>query len=728
MIKTRNTLAPLFTALMVCTPALVLAQVQPSGVEDNQTTDLEEIVVTGQTSTFGATKSEIPVMETPRSVTVISAQEFLDRGALSLSNTLNYTAGVTGNAFGYATRGDFTSIRGLDAPEYQDNLQVLFGFYNNARADIFTLEQVEILKGPASVLYGQAAPGGIVSTVSKVAGADKQEKELTLTAGSFDRYQASVDAGFDLTGDGRWTARLVSLYRQSDTQVDFVNDDAFVLAPSLTFENDTTTITGLINYTDRESDTSSQFLPLAATACGNNDVSVSEPNVCVGTLGREVDTGVYVGDPNFNKYNTKATTISVFGTHQITDVLSFEGTARYRDNEADYDQTWISFLGDGTPRLFPDGTAVGRSWSSSPAGSEQVALDARLRAQFATGPIEHEVLLGFSHQDVETYVDSAFIYAAPTSFNIFSPNYDGSEVPSAAEFDAVRALAEDKTVATDIYLTDHMSIGNFIVSAGLRSSKVESEDAINDQKDDETPVNLGVLYKTGLGLNPYISYAESFRATVGTDVLTGTSLKPRRGEQTEVGLKFQPNNSASYITLAYFDLEEDNLVDFVAGGRTQPGLIVDTKGFEVEAKLTWQDFSLDFDFRNLDAQDVDENGVGVTRPSLPENAGSLWASWNPSEGTLQGFRFGAGVRYASENESNGTAFLAANAFAPTPNRVVTNSYTLFDALIGYRTGNLDFSLNIRNLGDDQYYATCLSRGDCFPGEQRTIVGSVKIRL
>ena len=112
---------------------------------------LEEVVVIAAPSTFGATKSEIPIIETPRSVSIISAEDFLDRGALSLSNTLNYTAGVTGNAFGFATRGDFTSIRGLDAPEYQDNLQVLFGFYNNARADIFTLEQVEVLKGPASV-------------------------------------------------------------------------------------------------------------------------------------------------------------------------------------------------------------------------------------------------------------------------------------------------------------------------------------------------------------------------------------------------------------------------------------------------------------------------------------------------------------------------------------------------------------------------------------------------
>ena len=263
-----------------------------------QQDQFEEVFVVGNPSRFGATKSETPIMENPRSVSVITAEEFLDRGALSLSDTLDYTAGVTGSAFGFATRGDFTSIRGLDAPEYQDNLQVLFGFYNNARADIYTLEQVEVLKGPASVLYGQAAPGGIVSTVSKMAGPDKLGKEFVFTAGSHDHLQGSVDIGFDLSGDERLTGRFVGLYRDSDTQVDFVKDDAIVLAPSLTFESDRTSLTVLVNYTERESDTSAQFLPLAATACGTNDVTVSEPNVCAATTGQEVDHSVYVGDPN----------------------------------------------------------------------------------------------------------------------------------------------------------------------------------------------------------------------------------------------------------------------------------------------------------------------------------------------------------------------------------------------------------------------------------------------
>ena len=714
-------------SLMALAWGSALAQ-ETGSVETSDQQQDDTILVIGQPSKFGATKSEIPILQTPRSVSVIPAKEFLDRGALSLSNTLAYTAGVTGNAFGFATRGDFTTIRGLDAPEYQDNLQVLFGFYNNARADIYTLEQVEVLKGPASVLYGQAAPGGIVSTVSKIAGPDQLEKEIILTAGSHERLQAAADLGFDLTGDGRLTARFVGLYRNSDTQVNFVNDDALVLAPSVTFETDRTSITALFNYTKRKSDTSAQFLPLTATGCVSSDVTISEPNICAAAPSQKVGNDVYLGDPDFNEYETEATTISLFFTHQFNDILSFEGTTRYRDNEADYNQTWISFLGSGNPRLLPDGTAVARSWSRNPAGSNQFAFDTRLRAKFATGFIDHEILGGVSRQDVETYSNRAFLYARPTSFNVFTPLYDGSEIPSEAEFDAALGRSENETIATDVYITDHMALGDLIVNAGIRFSSVKSKDALNDQRDEETPITAGALYKTAFGLNPYVSYSESFRATVGTDIVTGSALKPRTGEQIEAGIKYQPPGSNSYLTIAYFDLEEDNLVDFVVGGQTQPGLSIDGKGFEVEALVNWRDFALDVDFQYLDSKEVDENGVATTRPSLPETAGSIWASWVPSAGRLDGLEIGAGARYAGENESNGTAFLAANGFAPPPVRVVTDGYTLFDAFIGYEVKGFDISLNVRNLANKDFYVTCLARGDCFPGEKRTIVGSIAKRF
>lgn len=721
-------------AVFACTSAT--AQSAPADPETKQperesspSVDENTIIVTGTVSTFGATKSEAPIAETPRSVSIITSEEFQERGALSLANTVNYTAGVTGNAFGISTRGDFFSIRGLDAPEYQDNLQVQFGFYNNARADIYTLEQVEVLKGPASVLYGQAAPGGIVSTVSKIAGPDRLGREVRFEVGNFDRYQGAIDFGFDLSGDGVMTGRIVALARDSGTEIDFVNDDAIVLAPSITYDNGRTSLTALFNFTDRNGDTDAQFLPLYITGCQSDQISISEASFCNGAPAEGVDPSTYVGDPAFNRYDTRSVTGTLFATHEFSDILRFEGTARYRDNEAQYLQSWASFLGTGTPRVLPDGTFVGRSISGGPAGSDQFAFDARLRADFNTGIVKHEILAGVNYQEVDTFENSAFLYAQPTTFNIYNPIYDRSGYPADTEFASQQVLSETATDSTDLYLIDRMTIGDLILDLGVRYSSVRSRDAANDQEDEEYPITAGALYRTSIGLNPYVSYAESFRATVGTDAVSGNALLPRRGEQLEVGIKYQPPSLPLYASIAYFDLEEDNLVDFIATGQTQPGLSIRAKGIEVETELELGDFSLDFDFRHQDNEEVDEAGVALPRASLPDTTVSLWTMWKPRRTSLAGLRVGAGVRYASQNESNDFAFLAANNFAPSPFRVVTDGYTVFDALIGYDFGNgLLASINARNLFDKQYFATCLARGDCFPGEQRTIVGSLGFRF
>lgn len=696
-----------------------------SGVAQ-QTPELETVIVTGKLSTFGATKSSIPILETARSVSIVPAEEFLERGALTLDDTLNYTAGVVGDTFGFSTRGDFPRVRGLDVPEFLDNIQVLFGFYNNARSDIYTLEQVEILKGPASVLYGQGSPGGLVNTVSKRAGRDNLEREVVLDYGNQSRLQAATDVGFKISADGNWTGRFVGVYRDSETQVDFVDDDVLVIAPSVTYQNDRSKITALVNYTDRQGDTAHQFLPLSVSACGNTGVQISEANVCAGSTGAEVPASRYVGEPQFNTYDTESLSVTLFAEHVLNDVVSFEATARYRDSEADYRQTWVSFLGAGTPTTAPDGSAIGRSWYDAPAESEQYAIDARALLQFDTGWLGHEVLVGVNYQDVSTRTEAAFLYALPTTFNVFNPSYGDDPVPTNAMFDVARGLAQSDTETVGLYINDQMTVGDFVFTAGLRFDDVEIDNGSVVQSDDAASLSVGALYKTEIGLNPYISYSESFQPIIGTDAITNTTLEPQEGEQWELGFKWQPNGTRTYVTAAYFEIEQSNLpnpADLPFAATQQEG-IAEISGFEIEGQTVIGDLYIDANFSLLDTQDPD----GVKFPSIPEEQGSVWVTWRPTSSTLNGFSFGTGARYAGDNQSNGTAFLPANGFAPTPVQVDTDGYTLVDALIGYDWRSTAFTLNLRNVFQEEYYGTCLARGDCFPGEERTIVARVTHRF
>jgi len=262
-----------FCSLAVGFGALMMsgawAQETPSDENEEAEARQDTIIVIGELSEFGASKSAKPILETARSISVETEDQFRDKGALTLDDTLNYTSGVVGDTFGFSTRGDFPQVRGFDAAEYRDGQQVLFGFYNNTRSDVYMLEQVEVLKRPASVLYGKGAPGGIVNAVSKLAGPGT-DNELVFDAGTNDRYQAAGDINAQLTEN--IYVRLVGLYRDSGTQVDFVDDDALIAMPSISYDNGRTRLTAMIEYPDRDSDTAHQFLPLTGTACVDGNV------------------------------------------------------------------------------------------------------------------------------------------------------------------------------------------------------------------------------------------------------------------------------------------------------------------------------------------------------------------------------------------------------------------------------------------------------------------------
>ena len=164
---------------------------------------VEKIEVVGMRSPFGATKTNTPIVELARTISIETALDLKQKGVLNLSQSATYMAGVTGESYGYATRVDSISSRGLSIPRYRDSIQELFGSYNSTRAEIYTMEQVELLKGPASVLYGQGSPGGIMNYVSKTPTLGKGS-EVVLSYGNFVRAQVGVDVNGSLSEDDKW--------------------------------------------------------------------------------------------------------------------------------------------------------------------------------------------------------------------------------------------------------------------------------------------------------------------------------------------------------------------------------------------------------------------------------------------------------------------------------------------------------------------------------------------
>jgi iron complex outermembrane receptor protein len=675
------------------------------------TPEIQEIQVTGQLSRYSALKSDTPIMETARSVSIEGLQDIIDKGAITLDDVFTYSSGVYGKTYGFATRGDWVKVRGLDVPQYQDSLQSLFGNYNNTRPDVYTLEQVEVLKGPASVLYGQGSPGGIVNVVSKLPKADSAH-ELLAELGSFDRQQLAFDSTGAMDSDEQWLYRVVGVYRDTDTQVDQVDENTRVFAPSITWQpNQKTRVTALLNRTETDSDVGAQFLPVYGTL-------LPAPN------GQFIDNDTYTGDPDFNYYDTETTSFTLLAEHQFNSVWSLELTSRYTDAKADYQQAWTAFIGGDRYVRNPDGRLYGdglvpRSFYGSKSTSEQAALDARLRANFQTGALFHEVLIGTQYQDVTLGESGFYDYARgydlatgtvlddSTWINVFDPQY--GNIPPASEF-TYAASPDSTTEDLGLYINDQISVGNWRITAGVRFDDTETNSGTSSQSDDAVSTSVGALYQFDNGLSPYVSFAESFDPVIGTNG-RGEPLEPQEGEQWEAGFKYQPSDFPAMVTLAYFDITQSNLNDpsSLVGEYQQQRGEASITGVELEGIVFMGDLSLELNASQLDT----ESAEGYRLASVPERQASTWLTWRP--GGFEGFKAGAGLRYVGESWDG-------------IDQLRTPSYTLGDLMIGYQTGPWDLTLNARNVADKEFQATCLSRGDCFPGEARSVVGRVRYQF
>ena len=675
------------------------------------------VFVTGSVGSFSAAKSDTPIMETARSVSVETADLFIDKGALNLSQTVTYLAGVTGETYGFATRGDAVSSRGLSIPRYRDSIQELFGSYNTTRVDPYTIEQVEVLKGPASVLYGQGSPGGLLNVVSKRP-QDTFGGEVKAELGNFDRYQIAGDIYGPVDGsDGKLQYRMVGLYRDTGSQVDYVDEKTTLFMPSMTYAPTAGTQITLIGlYQDTDSDTGAQFVPIEGTLIPHN------------VTGEYIDQDVYVGEPDFNRYNTDSTQITLLGEHRVNDTLKLEATALWRSGEADYHQAWPTFTGAGNSRYLNQylgltsaqsgltDTTVARTFYQGDNTFDQGAIDVRAKLDFTTGPLDHNVLAGLQYQNVETDSNSSYYTGGGVLqgdfryvLDLANPVY--GNYPDQSVFDAIYNDAPTQTTEDlGLYVSDQISYENWRFTLGLRSDQVDSDTGASSQSDDAVSASIGALYQFDNGLSPYASYSESFEPVIGLDQITGEQLKPQEARQYEVGLKYEPQAFPGLITFAWYDIEISNLSNpnGLPGASSQQEGVAKLKGFELEGRLQLDEFYIQAAASTMDAEDP--NGFALS--GQPDNNASVWVTWRPDE-ILPGFRAGAGVRYVGESVSE-TATV----------RYDTPDYTLGDLMIGYAWDRWDLQLNARNITDEKYLTSCLTRGDCFPGVRRTVVASL----
>ena len=671
------------------------------------------------------TKTDTPLIETPQSISVVTREQIDAQAAKNLGESLRYTAGVV-SEFRGAASGNFDQIvvRGYTADRYWDGLKIpAIGNYGTPNPDLYLMERVEVLKGPASVLFGQASPGGVVNMVSKRP-LPIPFHELRFDADSNGRVFGAFDVGGPIDAKNQWLYRVTGLGLGGGTQVDYTKEGRFAIAPSVTWQP--TANTSLTVFTSYQHDPEFGYYDVIP-AIGS---AVPNPR---GTIPK----GFYAGEPNFDKFDRKYFATGYQFEHRFSDVLTVRQNLRYVRGE--FDWTAVQFNS-----LAANNFTVNRYSLRNKTEGDGLSLDNQAEANFYTGPFKHRALFGIDY--VMSDADNRMWTGTAPPINLFNPVYGGTPVLPVNP----QTNTNQVTDQAGIYAQDQVRVGNLLGLVGVRHDQADSRtknfntNAVTNQSDGAFTWRSGLLYLFDNGVAPYVSYSESFQPTAGTDYFV-QPFKPRTGKQYEVGVKYQPVWINGLFTLAAFDTTENNrttldLAHTCATLGNAPGCgnfniqigEVRTRGFEAEAKVSvTRELVVLAAYTYLDARIVRSNNgdVGKRLTNSPYNMASAWFDYTFRSGELDGFGFGGGVRFVGASPAN---------TLNTVNYFEAPAYTLFDAAMHYDFGakipslkGLGVRLNVRNLTDQAYAASCggssLQAGYCFNGLRRTYTASMVYR-
>lgn len=675
------------------------------GVSQEPTAPVKGMVAT---KTLSATKTSAELVKTPQSVSVVTRDQMDALDATSVSQALRYTAGAFTEYRGSSNRNDEVFVRGFSyVPKFLDGLS--FGATASSQTgtvDPWLLERVELVRGPASVLFGQVNPGGLISMTSKRPTSEPIHK-VQFSTGNRDLAEGAFDFGGPLSDDGRVLYRLNGIARTQHNQVEYYKDSRVAIAPAITwYPNDQTRFTLLTSYQKDPDAGYRNFLPAYGTVTSAN--------------GKYIPLDFNVSDPDYDQSWREQTMVGYEFEHQFNDMMTFRQNARYASIKQKY--RYLVYFNSK-----PESTLLSRRAQHEERTTNEFGIDNQLEAQFATAQMNHTLLGGLDYKssnDKQLLMrGSGSQYDMDWTHPVYGVNVDESTFSPASH-------EQQNLDQMGLYLQDQMSWNNWelLLSGRYDWTEVRTTDYINSEKtqqnDNKFTWRTGLLYAFDFGLSPYISYSTSYEPNLQTNRAPGSApFKPTTGKQTEVGVKYQPVDN-TLMSLALYDLKQSNVSTYNSTlGWFENAGEVRSKGVEAEIHSSlWDSVNLIGSYTYTDAETVNTTVAGTegkTPARIPAHMASAFASYTFPGGPLKSLTTGVGVRYI------GTSYGDAKNTFKVP------AVDLYDAMVSYELGELNSSLkgaavqfNVNNIADTKYVASCASDTACFYGVGRTVTATV----
>lgn len=667
------------------------------------------------------TKTDTPIEKNPQSVSIVTRQEMEMRQPQSVKEAFGYTAGVMVGNRGASNVIDALAIRGFsetNTNQYLNGLKLPADYYSEFSIDPYFLERAELMRGPTSVLYGKSNPGGIMALVSKRP-TTETVREVQFQMGSDNLYSTGFDFGGGLDDNGELSYRLTGKASSADAQQDKNKEKRYTIAPAFSWQpNDKTNLT-FMSYFQNEPETGFYgWLPREGTV-----VPLVDANGNQHKLSTKFDDG-----DGSNKIARKQQMVGYSLDHEFNDTWTVRQNLRFAKVNTDY----RSLYGYG---VVPGTTTLQRSTALSKEELTTFAVDTQAQAKFATGAVDHTLLLGVDYQRMRNDIDANFGYLLGSSLDLLNPQYSTDPMNTNYANSAV-----NKQQQTGLYAQDQMEWNRWVFTLGGRYDYAMTSaynrnasagtNALDKRNDQAFTWRGGVNYVFDNGIAPYASYSESFIPTSGVGY-GARAFDPSRAKQYEAGVKFVPKDRPVVMTAAVYQLTKDkNLTtDVEHPGFSSQGGEIRSRGVELEAKAAVNaNINVLASYTFTDAKYTKDTDLQGQRPvQVPRNMASLWADYTFNETALSGLTIGSGVRYVGNTVGQYTTGTQNNK------NFSVASYSVIDAAIKYDLGSFGLpgssvGVNINNLFDREYVASCYRDYACYWGAERQIVGTATFRF